>query len=53
MSGTKVTGVIVTGGAASLPVTGSPVVAIVAAGIAMVVAGLLMVRAGRFQRSTA
>ena len=42
MSGTKVTGVIVTGGstAASLPVTGSPVFAIVVAGVALVVGRL-------------
>ena len=45
MSGTKVTGIVVTGGstAASLPVTGSPVFAIVVAGVALVVTGFLMV----------
>ncbi|MEV6926811.1 LPXTG cell wall anchor domain-containing protein [Dactylosporangium sp. NPDC051485] len=55
MSGTKVTGVVVTGGAAagSLPVTGSPVFAIVVAGIALVVTGFLMVRASRFNRNAA
>jgi LPXTG-motif cell wall-anchored protein len=55
MSGTKVTGVIVTGGstAASLPVTGSPVFAIIVAGVALVATGFLMVRASRFNRSAA
>ena len=55
MSGTKVTGVVVTGGAtaASLPVTGSPVFAITVAGMAMLVAGVLMVRAARFNRNSA
>ena len=55
MSSTKVTGVVVTGGAtaASLPVTGSPVFAIVVAGVALVAAGFLMVRASRFNRSAA
>lgn len=55
MSGTKVTGVVVTGGAtaSSLPVTGSPVFAIVITGVALVVTGLLMVRASRFNRTTA
>ncbi len=53
MSQTKVVGTVVTGGAtaASLPVTGSPVVALVVAGVAMVVGGLLFVRSSRFQRS--
>jgi LPXTG-motif cell wall-anchored protein len=53
MSQTKVVGTVVTGGAAaaSLPVTGSPTVALVVAGVAMVVGGLLFVRASRFQRS--
>jgi LPXTG-motif cell wall-anchored protein len=53
MSHTKVVSTVVTGGAAaaSLPVTGSPVVALVVAGFAMVVGGLLFVRASRFQRS--
>ncbi len=36
--------------AATLPVTGSPVVALIAAGLVMVAAGVLMLRAGRFQR---
>jgi len=55
MSGSKVTGIVVTGGAtaSSLPVTGSPVFAIIAGGVALVVAGLLMVRASRFNRSDA
>jgi LPXTG-motif cell wall-anchored protein len=55
MSGSKVTGVIVTGGATagSLPVTGSPVFAIIVAGVALVVTGFLMVRASRFNRTTA
>ena len=55
MSGTKVTGVVVTGGATagSLPVTGSRVFAIVLAGVALVVTGLLTVRASRFNRSAA
>ena len=55
MSGPKVSGVVVAGGstAASLPVTGSPVFAIVAAGVALVVTGVLMVRASRFNRSAA
>ncbi len=54
MSGTKVTGTIVTGGAAAtLPLTGSPLVAITVAGVAMVITGLLMVRAGRFNRNAA
>jgi LPXTG-motif cell wall-anchored protein len=55
MSGSKVTGVVVTGGATagSLPVTGSPVFAIVIAGVALVVTGFLMVRASRFNRSVA
>jgi hypothetical protein len=54
MSGSKVTGVVVTGGATagSLPVTGSPVFAIVLTGVVLVVTGLLMVRASRFNRST-
>jgi LPXTG-motif cell wall-anchored protein len=53
MSQSKVVGAAAAGGAtaASLPVTGSPVFAIVAAGLAMVVGGVLLVRAGRFQRS--
>jgi hypothetical protein len=53
MSQSKVVGAATAGGAtaASLPVTGSPIVAIVAAGLFMVVAGVLMVRAGRFQRN--
>ncbi|MER7001897.1 LPXTG cell wall anchor domain-containing protein [Dactylosporangium sp. NPDC000555] len=55
MSGSKVTGVVVTGGATagSLPVTGNPVLAIVVAGVALVVTGLLMVRASRFNRRAA
>jgi LPXTG-motif cell wall-anchored protein len=53
MSHTKVVSTVAAGGAtaASLPVTGSPVVALVAAGVALVVGGLLVVRASRFQRS--
>ena len=55
MSQTKVVGTVVAGGAtaSSLPVTGSPVPAIVATGVAMLVGGLLMVRAARFQRNQA
>jgi LPXTG-motif cell wall-anchored protein len=55
MSQSKVVGTVTAGGAtaASLPVTGSPVVAIVVAGLAMIVGGLLMVRASRFQRNAA
>jgi LPXTG-motif cell wall-anchored protein len=51
MSQSKVVGSITAGGAtaASLPVTGSPVVAIMIAGAVMVIGGLLMVRAARFQ----
>jgi LPXTG-motif cell wall-anchored protein len=51
MSQSKVVGTITAGGAtaASLPVTGSPIVAIMIAGMAMVIGGLLMVRAARFQ----
>jgi LPXTG-motif cell wall-anchored protein len=49
--GTKVTTVAAGGtAAATLPLTGSPVAAIVTAGVAMVVGGLLFVRAGRFRR---
>jgi LPXTG-motif cell wall-anchored protein len=53
MSQSKVVGAATAGGAtaASLPVTGSPVITIIAAGLVMVVAGVLMVRAGRFQRN--
>ena len=47
MSHTKVVGTVT---AASLPVTGSPVVTLVIAGAAMLVSGLLLVRAGRFRR---
>jgi len=55
MSGSKVAGIVVTGGAtaSSLPVTGSPVFAVVVGGVALVVAGFLMVRASRFNRSAA
>ncbi|GAA0714970.1 LPXTG cell wall anchor domain-containing protein [Dactylosporangium roseum] len=55
MSCTKVAGGAATCGAAagSLPVTGSPVFAIVLAGVALVVTGFLMVRASRFNRSAA
>ena len=54
MSQSKVTGTLVLTGAtaSSLPVTGSPVIMIVTAGLALVVGGLLMMRAGRFQRTT-
>ena len=54
MSQSKVVGAAAAGGAtaASLPVTGSPVFAIIAAGVAMLVGGVLLVRAGRYQRST-
>jgi LPXTG-motif cell wall-anchored protein len=54
MSQSKVTGTLVVSGAtaSSLPVTGSPVVMIVAMGLALVVGGLLMLRAGRYQRTT-
>ena len=53
MSHTKVVGTVTAGGAtaASLPVTGSPVVALVVAGLALVIGGLLAVRASRFQPS--
>jgi LPXTG-motif cell wall-anchored protein len=53
MSHTKTVGTVAAGGtaAASLPVTGSPVIALVIAGIALVIGGLLFVRAGRFQRT--
>lgn len=55
MSGSKVTPVVVTGGATagSLPVTGSPVFAIVVAGVGLIITGFLMVRASRFNRSAA
>ena len=54
MSQSKVTGTVVVGAAtaSSLPVTGSPVIMIVAMGLALVAGGLLMVRAGRYQRTT-
>jgi LPXTG-motif cell wall-anchored protein len=53
MSHTKVVGTLATGGAAaaSLPVTGSPVVALLVAGLALVVGGVLVVRATRFQHT--
>jgi LPXTG-motif cell wall-anchored protein len=53
MSQTKTVGTVAAGGtaAASLPVTGSPVIALVIAGIALLIGGLLVVRASRFQRS--
>jgi LPXTG-motif cell wall-anchored protein len=53
MSQTKVVGTVAAGGAtaASLPVTGSPVVALVVAGLALVIGGLLIVRASRYQHS--
>ena len=53
MSQTKVVSTVAAGGAtaASLPVTGSPVVALVVAGVALVIGGLLFVRAGRYQPS--
>jgi hypothetical protein len=47
MSHTKVVGTVT---AASLPVTGSPVVTLVIAGAAMLNSRLLLVRAGRFRR---
>jgi LPXTG-motif cell wall-anchored protein len=52
MSQTRVIGGVAAGGAtlASLPVTGSPVVAMVVAGAAMMIGGLLMVRAARYRR---
>jgi LPXTG-motif cell wall-anchored protein len=52
MSQPRVVGTVVTGGAtaASLPVTGSPVVTMVVAGVAMVVGGLLVVRATRYRQ---
>jgi LPXTG-motif cell wall-anchored protein len=55
MSQSKVVGTVTTGGAAaaSLPVTGSPTIALVIGGVAMLMAGLLLVRAARFQRNTA
>jgi LPXTG-motif cell wall-anchored protein len=55
MSQSKVVGAAAAGGAtaASLPVTGSPVVAIVATGVALVVGGALLVRAARYRRTTA
>ncbi|GGM65096.1 LPXTG cell wall anchor domain-containing protein [Dactylosporangium sucinum] len=53
MSCTKVAGGAATCAAGSLPVTGSPVLAIVIAGVALVVTGALMVRASRFNRSAA
>ena len=51
MSHTKVMSTVTAGGAAaaSLPVTGSPVVALAVAGLALVIGGLLVVRASRFQ----
>jgi LPXTG-motif cell wall-anchored protein len=48
MSQTKVVGTVT---AASLPVTGSPVMTLVIAGAAMLITGLLLVRAGRFRRA--
>jgi LPXTG-motif cell wall-anchored protein len=55
MSQPKVIGAAAAGGAtaASLPVTGSPVVSLAIAGAAMVIGGLLMVRATRFRRDAA
>ena len=53
MSGTKVPGVVAGGAAATLPLTGSPIVAIVVAGVAMVVTGLLLVRSSRYNRNAA
>lgn len=54
MSHPKVITTVVTGGAtaASLPVTGSPIVMMVLAGAALVVGGFLMLRAGRFSRTS-
>ena len=51
MSHTKVVSTATVGGAtaASLPVTGSPVVALAVTGLALVIGGLLVVRASRFQ----
>jgi LPXTG-motif cell wall-anchored protein len=53
MSQTRVIGGVTAGGAtaASLPVTGSPVVALLVAGAALVIGGLLMVRASRYRHS--
>jgi LPXTG-motif cell wall-anchored protein len=52
MSQPKVLGAVTAGAATgvSLPVTGSPVVPMVAAGIAFVIGGLLLMRASRYRR---
>jgi LPXTG-motif cell wall-anchored protein len=47
MSQTKVVATVT---AASLPLTGSPVMTMVLAGAAILISGLLLVRAGRFRR---
>jgi LPXTG-motif cell wall-anchored protein len=53
MSHTKVVSTVAAGGAtaASLPVTGSPVTALVIAGVALVIGGLLVVRASLYRRT--
>lgn len=53
MSQPKMLGAAVAGTAtaASLPVTGNPVVTMVFAGVAITIAGLLVLRAGRYRRS--
>lgn len=51
MSGSKVIGPgAAAGGAAMLPVTGSPTMALLVAGLGAVIAGLLLLRFARYSR---
>ena len=53
MSTTKVVGAAGAATAPTLPITGSPTLAIAIAGCAMLIAGLLLVRSGRLRRQAA
>jgi LPXTG-motif cell wall-anchored protein len=50
MSNTKVIGAAGVATTPTLPVTGSPTLAIAIAGCAMLIAGLLLLRSGRLRR---
>jgi LPXTG-motif cell wall-anchored protein len=53
MSGNKVVGSAGAGAAATLPLTGSPTITLVAGALAMMGAGLLLFRFGRIRKSDA